>query len=609
VVTITTPGGVSTTTPSAANSLIVLPATGTSPAQLISSEVEVLIAPSGPAPVATTYGPVVSLPVEIQMGPIITGVTPDRAAIGDSGVRVRITGNNLTETTSIQFVPADGITIQDGSLVKAADGGYVEVVVNIALDAPVAPRTVVAHTSSGVAMPAAAGVNILTVTLRQPEITVLLPNYGAAGSPLTMKVYGRNLKGATAVDVLPPTGVSVQNPLTVSDDGTMVTVNLTIDPEAATGSRVVTITTPGGVTTTTPSAANSLKILPATGTSPVQLMSEEVEVRLPPSDSASVATTYGPVVSTEVEVILAPPLLPVTHEYGPVLSVPVEVTIGAAITGMTPHALEPGSSGAVVLTGVGLTGVTKVEILPADGITISAWSVGVDGALSVPVTVAATAPTAPRQFLVTTEDGPIRSPFAMLNPLLVGPKPVIVSIDPIQESVGSTFTLNIRGRYLTGATQVRFEPSGGIQVDMTPTVSSDGTLVTVKVVLDPTAMGGERAVIVVTPYGASSSIATAANTFKVYHPVAPNMPSRSSVSARRQSSQPMSRVSEYPANDARVGNDRLSFLGIEGRRIPRKNNAALMALSVEYRRHVPLADSTLTKGVTISSARIAEQYC
>ena len=186
---------------------------------ILSESVEVRLGTTETPPTSTTHGPVVSLPVEIQMGPVITGVVPDSAAIGDNGVRVRITGNNLTETTSVQFLPADGITVQEGSLVKAADGGYVEVLVNIAANAPVTSRTVLVTTLSGVAMPTAAGVNIFMVTLPPPEITVLLPNYGAAGSPLSMKVYGRNLKGATAVDVTPPTGVSVQNPPTVSDDG------------------------------------------------------------------------------------------------------------------------------------------------------------------------------------------------------------------------------------------------------------------------------------------------------------------------------------------------------------------------------------------------------
>ena len=579
VVTVTTPGGTSTTTPTATNGLNVLPTTGTSPVQLLSSEVEVQVQSSTPPRVTSTYGPVMSLPVDIQIGPVITGVLPDRAAVGSNGVRIRITGNSLNETTSVQFVPADGITIQDGSLVKAPDGSSVEVLVNIASDAPVTPRTVVVTTLSGVAMPAAAGVNTFTVTLQVPEITTLLPNYGSAGSSHAIKVYGRNLQGATWVEVLPPAGISVQNPPTVTGDGAIITVNLTISPDAAPGSRVVTITTPGGASTTIPSATNSLNVLPATGTSPVQLVSSEVEVQVHASTPPPVTSTYGPVVSTEVEVYLAPPTPPpVKSDYGPALSLPVEVTIGTSITRIAPLVLEPASSGTIIISGSGLSTVGKIELVPSEGITIGAWNANQDGtSISVSVAVSAASPLGPRQFLLSTTDGHIRSAFVILNPLLVGSKPVIASLNPIIEPVGTVFTLTIHGTNLSGSTQVRFEPPNGINVDTIPVVNSDGTLLSVNVQIDGTATGGDRIVIVTTQYGSSATIATAANTFRIYRPVVQYGSPLQPVVARK-TSQPLDRIAEHRAGAICAFDESLPFAGIEGRRTVRKSTSLVMPI-------------------------------
>ena len=251
--------------------------------------------------------------------------------------------------------------------------------------------------------------------------------------------------------------------------------------------------------------------------------------------SATLASTSVPVFVTAeftglttsfakpVGVVLPVPSGGSSTAFGPFVSPLVGVAVGSYIGSVSPGALAIGSGPTpLVISGAGLAGVTAVTIAPADGLTLGTISVAPDGlSVTVPVSVAASAPTTVRKVVLSGAQQPYIAARPGADQILITlPLPEIDSIAPNFAVTGTTgATLTVRGRNLQGAHSVSFAPGTGISASGTPAVNADGTVLTVVFSVNPLAPAGEHIVTVSTSGGTSSAAAAPANTFRVVNEV------------------------------------------------------------------------------------------
>jgi IPT/TIG domain len=524
VVTITTPGWTSSATPTVANTFSVTADAGTTYTPLISREVGVMVTTPPPAgSLNVPYGPVVAGQVGVVVGAAMSGVVPPTGATGATNMKVAVTGVGLTAATAIAFQPATGITIQAGSFAINGDGNP-EVTIDIDPAAPTITRTVVVTLPTGVAMPGAPGANQFRVTLPEPQILSLQPIRSMTGQNVSLSIFGKNFTSASSIDFTPATGISVNNPPTINAAGDMATVTVNIAANAPLGDCVVTITTPGWTSSATPTVANTFSVTADAGTTYTPLISPQVGVLVAPAAGTNlVNSTYGPVASTEVGVMVTPVAAPTTQDmtYTPIVSTQVGVAVGGVLTGLAPLTIEPGSTTTLTLTGAGLDLVTAIQVVPATGITVGAWTPAPDG-LSGTVLITADASTSigSKTLVLLTSGGSIKPAVPGAGILLVGYRPLVNSISPILPTVGTTFTLTVNGVHLQGATKVEILPSDNVAIANPPVWTSDGTgeHLTVTVVIDGAAAPGDRVVVVTTPYGVTTMVGSPANTITFFKP-------------------------------------------------------------------------------------------
>jgi len=529
VVTVTTPGGTTSTVAGVTNTFTITAASDPGADHtLATAEVGVMVQTQAAATEQNvSYGPVASTTVGVAVGATIRAVTPISGNIGASSLVVRVLGTGLSDASAISFQPPDGITIQPGSFAIGGDGNP-QVTIDIAANAPVAPRTVLVPLSSGgYALPTDAGSNQFRVTLPVPEITSLQPIRAMVGQGVAMTIMGTNFGSASSVDFAPATGITVINPPTVNAAGTMITTSLTIAANAPLGDRLVTVTTPGGVTSAVATAANTFSITADSGTTYTPLLSSMVGVAVAlPAASGQADVPYGPVASTEVGVMVTQATAASTQNvaYGPVVTIPVGVSVGGVFTGLSPGTLEPGASATFTLTGVGLDTVTSIAVIPPDNLTVTSWTPAGDGR-SGTVTIAADAAAAQGTRTIVPLVGNTALPPAVPGTGIIqlGYRPVVNSItttypnSSVLALTGTSVTLTLNGSHLQGVTRVEVLPATGITIDTVPAWFSDATgeHVSVTVIVADNAELGDRLVRLSTPYGGSSSVRDVTNTLKV----------------------------------------------------------------------------------------------
>lgn len=225
-------------------------------------------------------------------------------------------------------------------------------------------------------------------------------------------------------------------------------------------------------------------------------------------------------VSANLGVVLEPsvnPGAPLT--VSPLVSPLLGVALGPVITGVQPRSVSIGSGPlSLVITGAGLGSVNGVSAIPNTGLTFGTPIPATDGtSVTVPLTVAADAPTMLRQ---VTLDGPNR-PYVAASPLadrllVTEPRPEIFSIDPLFATPGTTgLAFTVRGTKLGGLQSIDFSPPTGITVGSSPSVNAEGTVATTSIEVTPNAPIGSRVVTAVTSGGTSSAAQSEANTFSV----------------------------------------------------------------------------------------------
>lgn len=465
--------------------------------QQVGVKVETALPPNGRD---VTYSPLLSRSVGVVSGPIVTGISPNRAPIGTQNLLVRVNGSGFAADSSIAIsptllvpTPISGVTLRNGTLAIALDGSYIEFGVDIAGDAQISDRIITVTSGGKVVPPATADANRFKVTWPAPELWSLVVNTAVVNTSMTLQLSGKNFQGATSIAVEPPQGILIGSPISISADGTSATVPVFIAADAAPGNRAVWISTPGGNTAATIGNGNVLTILAVPG------------------------TTYSPLVSRQVGVTVTPASTTTSRDvpYGPVVSPAVGIALGSFITGVSPVSGAIGTINLPVrITGVGLSAVDSIAVEPNTGLTITRPDppVAADGTwVDALVTIAADAPLTQRVVILKAGTAVIPAVTADANRFRVTlPMPQMTSMFPLRSKAGSTFTLTVNGRLLNGATAISFLPPDGISVSA-PTVASDGNSATATVTITAAAAPGVRAVTITTPGGTTSSAVTIPN--------------------------------------------------------------------------------------------------
>lgn len=469
----------------------------------------------GAAPAGSSIG-VASRVLGVTVGSAIGKLLPGAGVVGTS-VTLNLSGSELGSVTAVQFSPSAGLTV--GTVTPAADGKNVSVALTIAENAPQTVRAVKVL-AGAIEIPFASAASAqFRVTLPQAEIDSISPIAIQRGlSPQPLLIRGRNLKDASQVQILPPDGMVVSPPM-ANAEGSAVTVSVSAAADAATGARVVVVTTPGGQSSAEISAANTLTIASNVGSVQSPIASPLLGVVLE-SGTQPGASAVGPILSPSLGVVLetdAPP--PASSEL--VASAALGVAVGPVATARAPYGFAPGTSGVLAISGAGLDQVTSVAITPAQGITVGAHAASGDGAtLTIPLAIATDAQAlVPRRIVLAGVQGEVLFAQNASPIIVVGPGvPTLDSITPILASPGDKFTMTIRGANFSGASAITATPETGITFSNTRSVNAAATELTVDLAVAQDAPLGSRVIRVWVPGAASSDEAAPANTFTIHAP-------------------------------------------------------------------------------------------
>jgi YD repeat-containing protein len=514
LVTVSTPGGASANVKAPQNTFTVVTSIDGAVTPITAPQVGVVLQ-SDPVPSSQAVG--LQAPnLGVAIGPVVTSFAPRAGIVGET-VALALQGQELDGVTALSFAPADGATLQ--SLTPAADGKSVSASVAIAADAPKTMRSVTLLAGATTIPFSDPRQSQFQVTAPLPRVDSVTPVNLAVGSgPVALTVRGVNFKDASLVKVSPASGITVSQPPVVNADATEISVNVTIAATAATGQRVLTVTTPAGTTDGVSVPANTINLVNTLGdaVTPIQAPALGV-VKLVDDTPPPVITSL--LASPNVGVVLqADPPPPATQDIF-LGNARLGVAVGPVAKTLQASALRPGISGTLTVSGVGLDAVTTLSVNPATGITLGAPTIQPGGlSLAVPVSVAADAPPGIRELKLSDGTAPVLFTEAAAARFVVASgEPRIDSISPILARQGDSVTLTVRGAHLNQAS-VSIEPASGVVLGAPPSVNADGTELNLGVYVPADAALGGRVIRVQTPGGLTTDQAAPANTFTVFPP-------------------------------------------------------------------------------------------
>jgi hypothetical protein len=170
-----------------------------------------------------------------QALPAIMTISPDTGSQGAT-LNVTLIGTNLNGTSQMRLgagIAVNSFTVLDANRLTAA--------ITILAGTETGARDVSVTTPGGSFVLS----NSFMVKQGLPVINSLSPENGSRGAMLAVIISGSNLEGATSVSF--GTGVTVQSFSNISP--TQLLVNVLINEDAVTGTRDVSLTTPGGSST------------------------------------------------------------------------------------------------------------------------------------------------------------------------------------------------------------------------------------------------------------------------------------------------------------------------------------------------------------------------
>ncbi len=448
--------------------------------------------------VGESQGPIGSLysgwsdALGLLLGPYIEAIDPGALGIGSAAVPLTVHGAGLASVDSLSIQPQDGISVSAPG--PAPDEKSVRLFATVAANAAFGLRRVVLDGADGPYPAARPGADLVNITHPLPELDSVSPNYGVRGSTgLGLTLRGRNLNQASALAFDLPDGIVVGSSLQTNTGGTSLTATLSIAPDAPTGDRLVTVTTPAGSSGTLATAANTFRVV------------------------NQVTAIYRPIAASLLGVQVGEdsgkqPLGLTT--YGPGLG----VVLGPMARGLSPNNAVKGTSTTLSISGIGLDAVTSAAFSPATGTTIDGMTASAGSeTLTLGISLAPDAPETWRRLRLFRDaaDIPFGDPRAALF-LVTGPIPQVESIGPNTLKIGAgPRTIALRGRNFDRATAVSALPPDDLVIG-SPTVSSGGASLSVSIEAQTTATSGLRVLTVTTPAGNSTQTPSPANTLTLY---------------------------------------------------------------------------------------------
>lgn len=431
--------------------------------------------------------------VGVSVGAVLTSAQPQAWPVGSKQV-LTVAGRGIASGATVSLEPATGLSL--GAVSVAADGSSLQVEIDAAANAPVGVRRVVVKDATGKLLTFAdASKAAVQIVAGLPVIDSIEPATVVRGGAINLVVRGRNLQQGR-VQILPAEGLAVDAQPDISADGTTLTARVDIAATAATGSRVVQVLTPAGVTTAQALAGNTLTV------------GQTSRPTVTPVTSAVVGVVVGQASRTPD---------PQVRQLGAGL---VGVMSGTGVSSVTPRTGVIGNDVVVQVAGSGLNAVNAVSFVPADGLTVlSGPTPSADGKqLSFTVRVDAAAALGLRRLMLKNATG---LPVTFSRPedgafLVSAPIPELVSVSPaIVVSGQSAVRMTVRGRNLTNTSAVRVVPAEGMTVSGPFEVSADGTTLGFTMSASAGAVSGPRALVVTSPAGESTTTLLAGNMVRV----------------------------------------------------------------------------------------------
>lgn len=514
-VRVTTASGSTTSDATAYNTLNIVSSVGQTYTPIATGLVGVVVGSAVPPTTPGQATPFLTPQVGVVVGASVTEVTPRVAVIG-TATTVTVRGQGLQVVTGAALTPSAGVSVSAPTV--NTDGTELTFVVTTDSAAALGLRRLSLNTAAGaLVFPRAADSSFL-ISAPIPEIDAVAPQVvQVGGAAITVTLRGRNFINVSGVRLEPTTGATVTN-VAVATDGTSLTFSLAIAAGTPSGARVVVVGTAAGDSTNQALPGNTLQLANTVGPTYSGIASVPVGVQV--GSTTPPGVPYGGA--------LTAPLVGVTVGDPPVVAVNtnavaavVGTVVGGAATAMTPDGWLLGASGTVVVAGVGLDQVVSVAAFPDTGISFGAPVITNGGTrLDVPISVAANAALLTRRLRLVTASGEViwAEPWrAVFN---LGSLPTMTSVTPIVLERGRTVTLTVRGSNLAGVKSASFVPGDGIAIASAPTWSQDGLgeLLTFAITIDAAAPLGDRVLRLHVPGGATTSVASPANTVQVVAP-------------------------------------------------------------------------------------------
>ncbi|HAS04340.1 MAG TPA: hypothetical protein DCR71_01020 [Dehalococcoidia bacterium] len=345
-----------------------------------------------------------------QALPVVTYVEPNQGRQGET-LNITITGANFAGANALHFgtgVSVNGFNVLSSNQIAAN--------ISISSDAPTGVRDVTVSTSGGsYTLP-----NGFAIKQALPVITSVAPASGNRGANLTVTFNGNNLDGATSVVF--GEGVEVTGFSGISS--TQLRVNIVIRSDAVTGSRDISVTTPGGsftlpgsfiikqelpqITSLSTNNANQGATLTVTisganftGASGVQfgdgISINTFSVLSPSRITANITVATGAAAGTRDVSVTTP---------GGSFVLPGGFTVKQAlpvITSVNPDRGNPGSTLVVIINGNNLTGTTSVGF--GDGVEVVDFTNIGPTQLRVNINIKSDAVLGSRDITITTPGG------------------------------------------------------------------------------------------------------------------------------------------------------------------------------------------------------------
>jgi hypothetical protein len=444
--------------------------------------------------------------------PTVTSTSPSSRGQGASSQNIAVKGTNFASGASVTF-SGTGITVNSTSLVSATE---VTANITIASNATTGARTVTVTNPDTTSASLTSGFTVNAA----PTVESTSPSSrGQGATSQTITIKGKAFVSGASV-AFSGTGITVNSTTFVS--ATELKANITVDANAATGARAVTVTNPDAGAGT---LANAFTVNPAPtveSTSPSSrgqgAASQTIAIKGKDFVSgASVAfsgtgitvnsTTFVSATELKANITIAATAptgaraVTVTNPDAGAASLESGFTVnsGPSAESISPSSGDQGGTETVTISGASFVSGASVSV-SGTGITVNSTTFVSATELKASITIAAGASIGARTVTVTNPDAGVNSLTFTVNGA-----PTVTSTSPNSGDQGGTQTVAVKGTNFESGASVSVSGSG-VNVNSTSFVSATELSATITVTSG--AATGARTVTVTNPDTTSASLAS-----------------------------------------------------------------------------------------------------